>query len=251
MGRRSPAQIALQSTFLWGCVGVAGAVVLAVVAAMIHDIRWVLIFAWPFAGFAVWEFARTIYRSKVKIYGATSAGALLTGALLAWLYFALAPTGTRVADSAPAEIAKQGASIGSPIPLLSTSGKTFFRCPLPPVPTDRTLKQIDSDLEERMDAARDVFGVFLEVSEIRNGRKIVMTPATPEGQQRMAGATKWTFEMRKSGPELLVTSIVDLPEPLGSLLKIIPIDPKSDQVALGNKWIEDLLHIPSGQCRML
>ena len=45
---------AFQSTLLWGCIGTAVAVVLTVVAAMMRDIRWILIFAWPFASFAGW-----------------------------------------------------------------------------------------------------------------------------------------------------------------------------------------------------
>lgn len=45
-----------QSTLFWGLVGIAIAIVLTVVAAMKKDIRWLLWFAWPFAGLAVWEF---------------------------------------------------------------------------------------------------------------------------------------------------------------------------------------------------
>ena len=43
----------LQSTFLWGCICMVATIFFAVVAVMIHDVRWLLIFAWPFATFAV------------------------------------------------------------------------------------------------------------------------------------------------------------------------------------------------------
>lgn len=45
-----------QSTLLWGLLSLAGAIVLTVVAAMRHDIRWLLWFAWPLASWAIWEF---------------------------------------------------------------------------------------------------------------------------------------------------------------------------------------------------
>jgi hypothetical protein len=54
----------LQSTFLWGCICMVATIVFAVVAVMIHDVRWLLIFAWPFATFAVWEFARAFSKRR-------------------------------------------------------------------------------------------------------------------------------------------------------------------------------------------
>ena len=67
-------------------------------------------------------------------------------------------------------------------PLISTIGKTFFRCPLPLMPTDRTAEQISSDLKERIQAARDAFGVSMQVSELENGRKLTMEPITQEAK---------------------------------------------------------------------
>ena len=96
-GRLQPA---LQSTFFWGCIAMVAAIVLAVVAAMIHDIRWVLIFAWPFAIFAAWEFARICSTKKSVVLSAAGIAIVITGVLLGWLYFALAPTKIAI-DSVP------------------------------------------------------------------------------------------------------------------------------------------------------
>jgi hypothetical protein len=135
-------------------------------------------------------------------------------------------------------------------PLISTIGKTFFRCPLPPVPTDRTREQILSDVKERIQAARETFGVSMRVNELSNGRQIIMEPITDEAKLQMSGATRWTLEMRKSGPDLLITSILDFAEPL-SILGKLRVDPKSDQTMLEHRYIEEMLHIPSGKCQML
>jgi hypothetical protein len=69
-------------------------------AVMIHDVRWLLIFAWPFATFAVWEFARAFSKRRAIIQGWTVTAALLAAFLLGWLYWALAPTDTRSLDQA-------------------------------------------------------------------------------------------------------------------------------------------------------
>jgi hypothetical protein len=135
-------------------------------------------------------------------------------------------------------------------PLISTIGRTFFRCPLPPVPTDRTREQILSDMKERIQAARETFGVSLKVNELSNGRQIIMEPITDDAKLQMSGATRWTFEMRKSGPDLLITSILDFAEPLGILGKL-RMDPKSAQTMLEHRYIEEMFHLPSGQCQML
>jgi hypothetical protein len=135
-------------------------------------------------------------------------------------------------------------------PLLSTIGKTYFRCPLPPVPTDRTREQILSDVKERIQAARDTFGVSMQVNDLSNGRQIIMEPITDEAKSQMTGATRWTLEMRNSGPDLLVTNILEFAEPL-SMLGKLRMDPKSRQTMLEHRYIEEMLHMPSGKCQML
>jgi hypothetical protein len=84
-------QAALQSTLFWGALCMCATIVLTVVAVMIHDFRWILMFAWPFAAVAAWEFSRTIFVRKVVVLSATGISTAVSGALLFWLYFALAP----------------------------------------------------------------------------------------------------------------------------------------------------------------
>jgi hypothetical protein len=95
--RSASFQSALQSTFFWGCVALVAAIVFTVLAAMIHDIRWLLVLAWPFAVFAAWEFARTCTKRSDVVRAVTNASAIIAGVGLGWLYFALAPSPTGAA----------------------------------------------------------------------------------------------------------------------------------------------------------
>jgi hypothetical protein len=79
-----------QSNLFWGSVSAVFAIVIAVVVAMIKDVRWLLIFAWPFATLAVWEFARTWGLPK-QIKWLTGSGSVLAGVGLVALYLLLAP----------------------------------------------------------------------------------------------------------------------------------------------------------------
>jgi hypothetical protein len=79
----------------------AATIVLAVVAAMIHDIRWILIFAWPFASFAGWEFARTCSINKALVLTVTIAATIFSAMLLGWLYVTLDPTKISVVQPPP------------------------------------------------------------------------------------------------------------------------------------------------------
>lgn len=82
-----------RSTFFWGCGGAFLAIVVTVIAGMSKDIRWLLVFAWPFGAFAIWEFARTwSYRRKNLITGMTVAGTMVIGIALGWLYVWLTPS---------------------------------------------------------------------------------------------------------------------------------------------------------------
>jgi hypothetical protein len=83
MGEEQAAPPWYQSTLFWGCVGAFLAIVLTVLAAMMHDVRWVLAFAWPFAAFAAWEFARTYFSRKIVIWTTTGIVALVSGFFLA------------------------------------------------------------------------------------------------------------------------------------------------------------------------
>jgi hypothetical protein len=80
-----------QSTLLWGCIGAFLAIVVTVVATMVKDIRWLLLAAWPFAVFAAWEFARTWSNRRTVVWSISFSATIIIGALLGWLYLALAP----------------------------------------------------------------------------------------------------------------------------------------------------------------
>jgi len=68
------------------------AIVIGVVIAMRHDVRWLLALAWPCAIVMVWEFTRIVAASKVRVRWVTLCGAVVSGAALLVLYVALAPS---------------------------------------------------------------------------------------------------------------------------------------------------------------
>ena len=137
------------------------------------------------------------------------------------------------------------------VPLQSKLGKMIFRCLRIDNHDNRTIEQIQNDVKERIVAARGTFGVAITINEILGGRQIIMTPATNEGLTRMAGVIKWTLEIRKSGPEALITSIIDYPEPLGSLSKQMPVDPTAPHSIAGHVDIEKLIGNPENTCQLI
>lgn len=79
-----------QSTLFWGCAGAVITIVLTVVAAMTKDLRWLLVFAWPFASVAIWEFART-WAPPNTVKSIASFGVVASGLVLAVFYWLLVP----------------------------------------------------------------------------------------------------------------------------------------------------------------
>ena len=82
---------AAEAPLVQGGVALFGGIVVGVVVTMRHDVRWLLAFAWPCAIVVVYEFARICSASKRKTRWFTLSGALISAALLLWLYSALAP----------------------------------------------------------------------------------------------------------------------------------------------------------------
>jgi hypothetical protein len=89
-----------QSALFWGCISAVVAIVIAVVVAMIKDVRWLLFFAWLFAAAAVWEFART-WGSARHVKWITASGSLVAAVALFALYLGLGPEGLSTLATMP------------------------------------------------------------------------------------------------------------------------------------------------------
>jgi hypothetical protein len=101
-----------QSTLLWGCVGAVLTIVLTVVAAMIKDLRFLLIVAWPFAIIAGWEFARAANLKRVRFV--TIIGAAFSALMLLGLDIYLKPNASENALAIASPITVPGAQPASP-----------------------------------------------------------------------------------------------------------------------------------------
>jgi len=76
-----------ESNLLWGPLALGVGILLTVIAAMEHDLRWLLWFAWPCFGAVVWWLARRTHK-KVLI---SITGIVVVGAGLLWLGIRLRP----------------------------------------------------------------------------------------------------------------------------------------------------------------
>jgi hypothetical protein len=81
-----------ESTLLWGAGGIFVAIILTVVAAMMKDLRWLLIVAWPFFGLAAFALFQKLISRTVWRRFATIGSVLIVALLLMLLNAALTPT---------------------------------------------------------------------------------------------------------------------------------------------------------------
>jgi hypothetical protein len=91
-----------ESGLFWGCISLAAAIVLAVIAAMLRDFRWLLFIAWPLFEVSAWVACRRL-KSKQIMASALVISGLIVGAVLLVLYVALSPKTEMV--KAPPEVA--------------------------------------------------------------------------------------------------------------------------------------------------
>jgi len=93
---------ALQSTLFWGALSTVIAIVLTVVGVVMHDIRWLLLGAWPFATIAGWEFWRISFSGSSRaVWPATFITSIVAAAVLWLLYIGLEPSQELSAQSDP------------------------------------------------------------------------------------------------------------------------------------------------------
>ena len=114
-----------ESALFWGCFSLAAAIVLAVIAAMQKDLRWLLLIAWPFAGISSWVVCRKL---KVQAWRWTLFLLLLvgTGVGLVWLHNKLVPIQETVGNTPVTPVASgpapSPAPSSSPAPVGGTKG---------------------------------------------------------------------------------------------------------------------------------
>jgi hypothetical protein len=113
-----------ESNLLWGPLALAIAIILTVIAAAKHDLRWLLWFAWPCSGVAIWWLAK---RTR-EVWPITLLGSALAGVCLLYL-------GNWLKPSAPAAISTSTA-LPSPrsdqtLPPTSSSHSTSANSTMP------------------------------------------------------------------------------------------------------------------------
>jgi hypothetical protein len=135
--------------------------------------------------------------------------------------------------------------------LQSRIGRYIFSCPILRTDDKRTREQAIADIKAILEARGDTFGLSMLLSEIPQGFKIEITPKTPEAAIRLKGLSKIAFEVRRAGDEVLVVTSMELPEPLGLLSRLLPIDPNSEASLKIRDIAEHLLGERKGSCAFL
>jgi hypothetical protein len=265
MENRTPSNLetALQSPIFWGCFSTTIAIVLSVVAAMIHDVRWILAVAWPFAGFAVFEFARICSKRKSIVWSSTGMGTVASAILLGWLYVELAPV-----ESPSIKVSPSTATIVPSTPeqptqqLQSTLAKMIYTCP--PSPTNRlgveTVKQGNEQIRKNMEVLGPILGMALSLTDIPNGIRFEMVPNTPEGQTRAGAATKLIVEGHRLSTGMVVTVETKIPSPLQEISENIhfPIPDQEPAKTQGkirlnttDQLVRSLFGFAEGDCHLI
>jgi hypothetical protein len=112
----SPGSPWYESNVFWGPLSLAFGVILTVTAAVKHDLRWLLLFAWPCFGIAIWWLAR---RTR-EVLLISVLGTVLAGAGLLWLSGWLRPQQSATAVLAPSSPTQpphqQASPTSEPIP---------------------------------------------------------------------------------------------------------------------------------------
>jgi hypothetical protein len=153
-----------ESNLLWCPLALAIAVILTVIAAAKHDLRWLLWFAWPCLGVAVWCLAK---RTR-EVWPITLLGSALIGVCLLYL-------GNWLRPSAPAAISTSTATLPS-----SRSDQT-----LPPSSSGHSTSVNSTTPAETPSptAAQPQFNVRPKVKAPTSPKPSISTPAPSPGGQ--------------------------------------------------------------------
>ncbi len=123
-----------ESNIFWVPVSLAVGIILTVVAGMKHDLRWLLWFAWPFFGVAIWWLARRT--QDVIILSAL--GIAVTGIGLLWLSDWLGPLQEASKPAAPSTPTGGGNTPPlQPVPARPTSTGESSPAPARPSPSKK------------------------------------------------------------------------------------------------------------------
>jgi hypothetical protein len=137
-----------------------------------------------------------------------------------------------------------------PEEMRSRMTKYIFSCERPQIDGSRPREESLAEARRWAVIIGDTFGVSIELIDIPNGIRSEITPKTTEASIRMGAVTKITTDVRDTGDGLLVVAELVIPEPYGTLGKLMPI-------ALGEKTseitniIEQSIGLQAGKCQML
>jgi hypothetical protein len=236
----------LQSTLLWGSVCMFATIVLTVVAVMVHDFRWILGLAWPFAAAAIWEFSRLYFSRRTIIIAVTSVFSMASAALLGWLYLALAPSEVLPPPPPPPPPSKE-TKPGSVVS--STFGWTEYKCKWDGVMPDQKAQDRNTAAFRRyISILAETMGGNVAFPKILGGDKAEITPKP--GDNRWGNYSKLSFEIRRLGKDLLGIFAAEFVNDPFKVISNQVMQPDSDFESRIRKRIEDVAGVRKGECEL-
>jgi hypothetical protein len=133
---------------------------------------------------------------------------------------------------------------------LSKVGKVMYLCPMPPKvdAADRAVAR--AAFRKNADIYGRAFGVSIVINEIPYGIRLDITPNGAEGEARLAGVQRVTFQLETASRGLFVTVLMHMPAAMG-LMESLGVDRDSDIEKLWKKQVEQLAGATEGTCRLL
>lgn len=134
-----------------------------------------------------------------------------------------------------------------PGPPLSRTGKSMFLCQFPENIVAQDPEAVLAAIRQNLDVYGRATGLSLVINRIPYGFRIDTTADGPDGQVRMGGMRRYTFQVERTTQGMFVTITFDIGT-LG-ILEMMPVDPKVQKML--TTLTSQMLGVSEDKCRML
>ncbi len=134
-----------------------------------------------------------------------------------------------------------------PGPALSKVGKSMFLCQFPDNVVPQDPEEVLAGIRRNFEIVGNATGLSLVINRIAYGFRIDATANGSEGEMRMAGTQRFTFQIERTTEGIFVTISFDV-GPLG-ILSMMPLDSKTQKMLAG--VVTQFTGLPEDKCRML
>jgi hypothetical protein len=135
-----------------------------------------------------------------------------------------------------------------PGPTLSKWGKSMFLCQFPADIVPQDPDAVVAGIKRNFEIVGNATGLSLVINRITYGFRIDATANGPEGEIRMGGVQRFTFQIERATEGIFITISFDIGV-LGIVTAMMPVDSKSQKMLAG--VVTQFTGLPEDKCRML